>query len=60
MKTDSGKYFGSVMMSGFGVVAFYRWQQTHLIFFLLLVLRDFAAAYFFSKERSLNPRDRGA
>lgn len=39
------------MMSGFGVVAFYRWQQTHLIFFLLLVLRDFAAAYFFSKRK---------
>lgn len=38
------------MMVGFGVVAFYRWQQTQLIFFLLLVLRDFAAGYFFLKR----------
>lgn len=35
------------MMLGFGMLAFYRWQQTQLIFFLLLVLRDFAAGYFF-------------
>lgn len=35
------------MMFGFGVLAVYRWQQTHLIFFLLLVLRDLAAGYFF-------------
>ncbi len=39
------------MMVGFGVVAFYRWQQTQLIFFLLLVLRDFAAGYFFLKRK---------
>lgn len=39
------------MMLGFGVVAFYRWQQTQLIFFLLLVLRDFAAGYFFFKRK---------
>ncbi len=38
-------------MVGFGVVAFYRWQQTQLIFFLLLVLRDFAAGYFFLKRK---------
>jgi protein-S-isoprenylcysteine O-methyltransferase Ste14 len=47
---DYGKYFGSAMMVGYGVVAFYRWQQTQLIFFLLLVLRDFAAGYFFLKR----------
>jgi protein-S-isoprenylcysteine O-methyltransferase Ste14 len=47
---DIGKYFGSAMMVGFGIVAFYRWQQTQLIFFLLLVLRDFAAGYFFFKR----------
>lgn len=50
MSKDYGKYFGSAMMVGFGVVAFYRWQQTQLIFFLLLVLRDFAAGYFFLKR----------
>lgn len=50
MKKDFGKYFGSAMMIGFGVVAFYRWHQTQLIFFLLLVLRDFAAGYFFLKR----------
>lgn len=38
-------------MVGFGVLAFYRWYQTQLIFFLLLVLRDFAAGYFFLKRR---------
>jgi len=38
------------MMIGFGAVAFYRWHQTQLIFFLLLVLRDFAAGYFFFKR----------
>lgn len=44
-------------MVGFGIVAFYRWQQTQLIFFLLLVLRDFAAGYFFFKRRpSTTPR----
>lgn len=37
-------------MVGFGVVALFRWQQTQLIFFLLLVLRDFAAGYFFLKR----------
>lgn len=50
MKTDFGKYLGSIMMFGFGLLALYRWQQTHLIFFLLLVLRDFVAAYFFLKR----------
>jgi len=39
-------------MIGFGVLAFYRWQQTHLIFFLLLVLRDFTAGYFFLKRKA--------
>lgn len=39
------------MMIGFGVLAFYRWHQTQLIFFLLLVLRDFAAGYFFLKRK---------
>lgn len=38
------------MMIGFGVLALYRWHQTQLIFFLLLVLRDFAAGYFFLKR----------
>lgn len=50
MKSDSGKYLGSIMMFGFGLLALYRWQQTQLIFFLLLVLRDFVAAYFFLKR----------
>lgn len=50
MKNDSGKYFGSLMMFGFGAIAFYRWHQTQLVFFLLLVLRDFVAAYFFLKR----------
>ena len=51
MTKDNGKYFGTAMMVGFGIVAFYRWQQTQLIFFLLLVLRDFAAGYFFFKRK---------
>ena len=51
MTKDNGKYFGTAMMVGFGIVAFYRWQQTQLIFFLLLVLRDFAAGYFFLKRK---------
>lgn len=49
---DFGKYFGSAMMIGFGVVALYRWHQTQLLFFLLLVLRDFAAGYFFLKRNA--------
>lgn len=40
------------MMIGFGVIALYRWHQTQLMFFLLLVLRDFAAGFFFLKRRS--------
>lgn len=52
MIKDAGKYFGSIMMFGFGLLALYRWQQTHLIFFLLLVLRDFVAGYFFLKRES--------
>jgi len=50
MKKDFGKYFGSAMMVGFGAIAFVRWHQTQLLFFLLLVLRDFAAGYFFLKR----------
>ena len=38
------------MMFGFGVLALYRWHQTQLLFFLLLVIRDFAAGYFFLKR----------
>lgn len=38
------------MMIGFGVFAFYRWHQTQLLFFLLLVFRDFAAGYFFLRR----------
>lgn len=38
-------------MIGFGVIALYRWHQTQLMFFLLLVLRDFAAGYFFLKRK---------
>jgi protein-S-isoprenylcysteine O-methyltransferase Ste14 len=52
MIKDSGKYFGSTMMFGFGLLALYRWQQTHLIYFLLLVLRDFVAGYFFLKREN--------
>lgn len=40
------------MMIGFGVVALYRWHQTQLLFFLLLVLRDFAAGYFFLRRKA--------
>lgn len=50
MPKDNGKYLGSIMMFGFGAIALYRWHQTQLIFFLLLVLRDFAAGYFFLKR----------
>lgn len=50
MNRDYGRYFGSAMMIGFGGLALYRWHQTQLIFFLLLVLRDFAAGYFFFKR----------
>jgi len=28
VQKDFGKYFGSAMMIGFGVVAMYRWHQT--------------------------------
>lgn len=52
VQKDFGKYFGSAMMIGFGVVALYRWHQTQLLFFLLLVLRDFAAGYFFLKRNA--------
>lgn len=48
---DYGKYLGSFMMACFGVIAVYRWNQTGLIFFLLLVIRDFVAAYFFLKRK---------
>ncbi|HLE12956.1 MAG: hypothetical protein A2504_13000 [Bdellovibrionales bacterium RIFOXYD12_FULL_39_22] len=51
MKQDIGKYSGALLMFGFGVLALYRWHQTQLLFFLLLVLRDFVAAYFFLKRR---------
>lgn len=44
------------MMIGFGVLALYRWHQTQLIFFLLLVLRDFAAGFFFFKRRPTQTR----
>lgn len=50
MQSDRSKYFGALMMFGFGVFAFYRWYQTQLLFFLLLVLRDFVAGYFFLKR----------
>lgn len=46
------------MMVGFGVLALYRWHQTQLLFFLLLVLRDFTAGYFFLKRNSA--RSKGA
>lgn len=52
VQKDFGKYFGSAMMIGFGVIALYRWHQTQLLFFLLLVLRDFSAGYFFLKRNS--------
>lgn len=44
------------MMVGFGAIAFYRWHQTQLIFFLLLVLRDFAAGFFFLKRETSQTR----
>src|SRR5690606_1404094 len=50
MHSDRSKYFGSLMMFGFGIFAFYRWYQTQLLFFLLLVFRDFVAGYFFLKR----------
>lgn len=51
MNKDYGRYFGSLMMIGFGILAFYRWYQTQLLFFLLLVIRDFCAGYFFLKRK---------
>lgn len=50
MKKDFGNYLGFAIMFGFGAIAFYRWYQSQLLFFLLLVLRDFVAAYFFLKR----------
>lgn len=54
MQKDSGKFFGAAMMFGFGIIAVYRWHQTQLLFFLLLMLRDFAASYYFLKRNSSN------
>lgn len=50
MQKDYGKYLGSLVMASFGVIAIMRWQQTNLIFFLLLAFRDFIAAYFFLRR----------
>lgn len=59
-RTDPSGWLGSVIMLSFGGYAFYRWQVSGLIFFLLLVLRDIAAAWFFltrnppQKEKASN------
>ena len=50
MQKDYGKYLGAFMMACLGVIAFVRWQQSGLIFFLLLAFRDLVAAYFFLKR----------
>lgn len=34
-------------MFGFGVIALHRWQESGYLFFLLLAVREFVAAYFF-------------
>jgi len=45
-KTDLRGKIGSLIMLGFAVVAVWRWQNTGLLFFALVGLRDLAAAYF--------------
>lgn len=56
MQKDYGKYLGSLMMAIFGAMAFYRWHQTGLLFFLLLVIRDFVASFFFLKRKPSSTR----
>lgn len=45
-RVDPTAWVGSVVMLGFAIVAFYRWQNSGLIFYLLLILRDVAASWF--------------
>lgn len=39
---------GALIMTAFGVIALWRWQETGFVFFLLLSFRDAVAAYFLS------------
>lgn len=43
---DWRKLVGTFIMSGFAVLAFFRWTETSVIFFLLLAFRDLIAAYY--------------
>lgn len=46
--TDWRKLVGAFVMMTFAIIAMIRWYETHMVFFLLLVFRDFLLVYFFA------------
>jgi hypothetical protein len=55
-RSDPTGWAGAAAMAGFGLYAGWRFSQSGLIFFLLLVLRDFAAAWFLLVRRPAGER----
>lgn len=49
---SQASFFGASIMLAFAVLAGWRWAATGLLFFLLLVIRDLAAAYFLLVRRA--------
>jgi len=52
---DFRKFSGAILMCCFGVFSLWKWHQTSLIFYLLLVFRNFLAAYFFMVRTYAKP-----
>ncbi len=48
---DFRKYLAATVMLVFAGISFYRWTETHLLFFILVILRDLLAAFFFCKRK---------
>ncbi len=48
---DYRRYLAASVMFVFAGISFYRWTETHLLFFILVILRDLLAAFFFCKRK---------
>lgn len=54
-RTDPTGRIGAAIMAGFGAIAAFRWQSSGFAFFGMMVIRDFAGAWFLLNRHPNEP-----
>lgn len=50
-RRDYQRFVAAFVMLAFAAISFYRWTETHLLFFILVIVRDLLASFFFCKRK---------